>query len=127
MGSVKILLAEDHPDSREALSTLLGAFGYRVVVAGNGREAVDLALAEQPDLILMDVMMPGMDGFTATRLLRADPAFRQVPILALTAMEGAEEQAREAGCDAWIRKPANNARVLLDTIRSWLDAGENAA
>jgi len=126
MDAVKILLAEDHPDSREALSTLLRAFGYDVRIATNGREAVDIALLEQPDLILMDVMMPIMDGLTATRTLRADPDFRQVPILAVTAMAGAEDHVFAAGCDAWIRKPVN-MRSLVDTIRSMVEADQNAA
>ena len=127
MKAVTILLAEDHPDSRDALSTLLSAFGYRVLLAGNGREAVALALEHQPDLILMDMMMPGMDGLAATRALRSESGFRQVPILAVTAMEGAEEPARAAGCNAVLRKPITNARALLGTVQSWLGADKHAA
>lgn len=117
-----ILIAEDHADSREALRTLLEAFGYQVRVASNGREAVECALASQPELVLMDVMMPEMDGFQATRQLRAAAEFRQVPILALTAMDGAAPLSRAAGCDDCIPKPIN-VRAFLDKVRTWLENG----
>jgi len=114
-----VLIAEDHEDSRDALRTLLDAFGYRVVEAENGRQAVDLALAERPDLILMDMMMPAVDGFQATRTLRADPDFRQVPIIAITAMEGAREAVFEAGCSDVVVKPID-IRVFLARLQGWL-------
>ena len=116
-----VLIAEDHEDSRDALRTLLEAFGYRVYVASNGREAVERALAVQPDLILMDMMMPEVDGFEATRTLRAAPGFRQVPIVAVTAMEGAREQVAAAGCDDIVAKPLD-VRAFLDRVRSWTGA-----
>lgn len=122
-----ILLAEDHADSRDALSTLLAAFGYRVLLAGNGREAVVMGMEHQPDLVLMDMMMPGMDGLAATRALRTNPGFRQVPIIAITAMEGADGPALDAGCNAILRKPVTNARALVATIQSWLGADQHAA
>lgn len=115
-----ILVAEDHPDSREALRMLLEAFGYQVVLAGNGREAVDRALRTQPELVLMDVMMPEVDGLEATRRLRASAEFRQVPIVALTAMEGAASLSREAGCDDCVAKPID-IRSFLGKIRNWLE------
>jgi CheY-like chemotaxis protein len=113
-----VLIAEDHEDSRDALKTLLDAFGYRVVEAENGREAVERAVAERPDLILMDMMMPKVDGFQATREIRMVEGLRGVPILALTAMEGARERALQAGCDDLVPKPLD-VRAFLDQVRAW--------
>ena len=113
-----VLIAEDHEDSRDALRTLLEAFDYRVEIATNGREAVDVALATHPDLVLMDVMMPEVDGLEATRTLRARADFRGVPIVALTAMEGAREQVLAAGCDDYIAKPID-VRVFLAKVEHW--------
>ena len=121
-----ILIAEDHEDSREALRMLLDAFGYRVETATNGREAVETALAQQPDLILMDVMMPELDGFEATRRLREHAGFRQVPIVALTAMEGARERVMAAGCDDYVAKPID-VRTFLGRVEGWLREGRPAA
>jgi CheY-like chemotaxis protein len=117
-----VLVAEDHPDSREALRALLEAYGYRVSTAANGREAVDRAMAVQPDLVLMDMMMPEMDGFEATRALRASDGFRQVPILALTAMDGARDMVLAAGCDEYLPKPID-VRTFIGRVRTWLEAG----
>ncbi len=114
-----IVLAEDHEDSRDALRLLLEAFGYRVHVAGNGREAVAVARAVAPDLVLMDMMMPEVDGFQATRELRASPEFRSVPIVALTAMEGARERVLEAGCDDLVVKPID-VRRFLERVQLWV-------
>lgn len=125
-GAGTVLIAEDHEDSRDALRTLLEAFGYRVYVATNGREAVERALAVQPDLILMDIMMPEVDGFAATRTLRAAPGFRQVPIVAVTAMEGAREQVRAAGCDDMVTKPLD-VRAFLERVRAWTGADRPAS
>jgi len=119
-----ILIAEDHPDSRDALRALLEAYGFRVEAANNGREAVDKAIAAGPDLVLMDIMMPEMDGFEATRQLRAKSEFRQVPILALTAMEGARELVMAAGCDDYLSKPID-VRNFLARVQQWLKAGHN--
>jgi CheY-like chemotaxis protein len=121
-----VLIAEDHEDSRDALRTLLDAFGYRVHVATNGRQAVEMARATNPDLVLMDIMMPEVDGLEATRTLRADAAFRQVPIIALTAMEGARDQVMAAGCDDFMSKPLD-VRTFLDRVRTWLEAGRPAS
>lgn len=116
-----VLIAEDHEDSRDALRTLLDALGYRVLVAQNGAEAVDVALAERPDIILMDMMMPAVDGFQATRTLRAHPDFRQVPIVAITAMEGAREAVFDAGCSDVVVKPID-IRAFLARMQGWLTA-----
>lgn len=118
-----VLIAEDHQDSRDALSTLLEALGYRVLVAGNGAEAVQVARASRPDLILMDMMMPSVDGFEATRTLRADADFRQVPIVAITAMEGAREAVFEAGCSDVVVKPID-IRYFLSRLPAWLEAAK---
>jgi len=114
-----VLIAEDHEDSRDALCTLLEAFGYRVHLAANGFEAVAEARAHRPDLILMDMMMPGMDGMEATRTLRSDPDFTRVPIVAVTAMEGARERVLAAGCDDWVAKPLD-IRAFLARLPVWL-------
>jgi CheY-like chemotaxis protein len=121
-----VLLAEDHVDSRDALRALLEAYGFHVLVASNGREAVELALESNPDLVLMDMMMPVMDGFQATRALRAAEGFRQVPVIALTAMDGAQEPALAAGCDAFVAKPLD-IRQFVGTLRDWLARAEPAA
>jgi CheY-like chemotaxis protein len=120
-----VLIAEDHEDSRDALRTLLDAFGFRVVEAGNGREAVERALAERPDVILMDMMMPYVDGFQATREIRAAEGLRGVPILAITAMEGARQRVLDAGCDDLVPKPID-VRAFLEQVRVWIRRGHSA-
>jgi two-component system, cell cycle response regulator DivK len=114
-----ILVAEDNPDSRDALRALLEAYGFAVIEAEDGREAVKEAILRRPDLILMDIMMPIMDGLQATRTLRSTPEFRQVPIVALTALASAREMAIDAGCDDFLPKPID-VPVFLQTIRDWL-------
>ena len=116
----RILVAEDHADSRDALHALLEAHGYEVVVAMDGQEAVAHAEHSLPDLILMDVMMPVMDGLAATRHLRAQPAFDHVPILALTAMEGGRERALAVGCDDYVTKPID-LPAFFQKVRWWLE------
>ena len=116
-----ILVAEDHLDSRDALRTLLEAFGYHVLEAVNGREAVELAIEQHPDLILMDIMMPEIDGFEATRQLRRHSETAGTPIIAVNAMEGAQQLAMQAGANDYVRKPVDIRRLvakvhdLLDT------------
>ena len=114
-----ILLAEDHLDSREAMRALLEAHGYRVVEASNGREAVERALEERPDLVLMDIMMPEMDGFEATRVLRSQESTSGLPIIAVTAMDGAQRLSIQAGANDFVAKPIDT-RGLLAQIRGWL-------
>lgn len=114
-----ILVAEDHLDSRDALRALLEAFGYQVVVAVNGRQAVDLALENAPDLILMDIMMPELDGFEATRELRRHERTARTPIIAVTAMEGAHHLALQAGANDYVRKPVD-IRGLVAKVHNWL-------
>ena len=114
-----ILIAEDHLDSREALGALLEAFGFRVIAAVNGAQAVELARERRPDLILMDIMMPELDGFEATRQLRGIPETCKIPIITLTAMDGARSLALDAGANDFLTKPINSG-VLLKKVRSWL-------
>jgi CheY-like chemotaxis protein len=116
---VTILVAEDHLDSRDALRALLEAFGYRVIEAVNGREAVDIALRRRPDLILMDIMMPELDGFEATRELRRHAEMHATPIIAVTAMEGAHQLAIQAGANDYVRKPVD-IRRLVAKVHDWL-------
>jgi two-component system cell cycle response regulator DivK len=124
-GGASILVAEDHPDSRDALSALLEAVGYHVHVAIDGRDAVQRALELRPDLVLMDIMMPVMDGLEATRSLRSHPEFDHTPILALTAMEGARERALAAGCDDFVTKPID-VQLFFSKVRGWLEQGRGA-
>lgn len=120
MGSkARILIAEDHLDSREALRELLEAFGYEVIEAINGRQAVEAALQQRPNLIVMDVMMPEMDGFEAIRLIRQIPQTTGVPIIAVTAMDGARELALHAGASDYMRKPIE-IRQLIGLVNGWL-------
>jgi two-component system cell cycle response regulator DivK len=102
-----ILLAEDFEDARDLYRDYLEFSGFRVETAANGREAIDQAIALQPDMILMDASMPVLDGWQATRQLKANPATKHIPILALTAhaFDDARLEAAEAGCDGFITKP----------------------
>jgi CheY-like chemotaxis protein len=114
-----ILLAEDHADSREALGALLEAFGFQVLLAVDGVEAIDLARRNQPDLILMDVMMPTLDGLEATRRLRGFPETRHIPIITLTALDQARDKAMAAGATDFLAKPINSA-ILFKKVKTWL-------
>ncbi|MEX0893661.1 MAG: response regulator [Gemmatimonadota bacterium] len=125
-GSATILVAEDHLDSRDALRALLEAFGYTVLLAANGRQAVDVAVRARPDLILMDIMMPELDGFEATRELRGREDTRTIPILAVTAMEGAHQLALQAGANDCMRKPVD-LRGLIERVGTLLEAHRNGA
>jgi CheY-like chemotaxis protein len=119
MGQTRILIVEDHFDSREALRALFEAFGYEVIEAVNGREAVERAVHDQPALILMDIMMPEIDGFDATRMIRSIPGLETTPIIAVTAMEGAGELALQAGMSDFVRKPVD-IHGLLAKVSGWL-------
>jgi CheY-like chemotaxis protein len=116
----KILVAEDHHDSRDALRMLLEAFDFDVVVAENGAQAIERALGDRPDLILMDIMMPEMDGLEAIRRLRREKSMTKVPIIAVTAMEGAHGPSLQAGASDFVRKPVDT-NLLLKKIRESLE------
>ena len=110
----KILLVEDNELNRDMLSRRLIKRGYDVVIAVDGAEGVALAKAEHPDLILMDMSLPVMTGWDATRELKADPDTKTIPVIALTAhaMQGDREQAMEAGCEDFDTKPVELKRLL---------------
>jgi CheY-like chemotaxis protein len=110
----KILLVEDNEMNRDMLSRRLERRGYEVVIAVDGAEGVDKAGTEAPALILMDMSLPGVDGWDATRRIKAAPATRAIPVIALTAhaMSGDREKAIEAGCDDFDTKPVDLARLL---------------
>ena len=110
----KILLVEDDEMNRDMLSRRLLKRGFEVVIATDGQQGVDLARTEDPALILMDMSLPVMDGWTATRTLKEDPDTQGIPIIALTAhaMSGDETKAREAGCDDFDTKPVELKRLL---------------
>jgi len=114
-----ILLVEDHEDNRIVYRTMLEHFGYTVILAGDGGEGVRLARERLPDLILMDVSIPVMDGWEATRTLKADPATAKIPIIALTAhaLVTDRQRADEVGCDGYLAKPVEPRRVLEEVRR----------
>jgi two-component system cell cycle response regulator DivK len=107
MSEKTILIVEDSELNRRLVETVLKPHGYRLLTAEDGETGVALARAEKPDLILMDVLLPGIDGYEATRQFRADPETRHLVIVALTASTSPEEkdQALAAGCDGYIAKP----------------------
>ena len=104
----RILVVEDDADNRRIVVKTLSVEGYEIIEATDGIQALAHAQADQPDLILMDLALPNMDGWEAARRLKSDPRTRTIPIVALTAvaMRGDEEQARAAGCDDYLSKPA---------------------
>jgi CheY-like chemotaxis protein len=110
----KILLVEDNEMNRDMLTRRLERKGFDVVIAVDGQQGVDLAGSESPALILMDLSLPVLDGWEATRLIKADPATQNIPVIALTAhaMAGDEQKAREAGCDDYDTKPVDLKRLL---------------
>jgi two-component system cell cycle response regulator DivK len=110
----RILLVEDNEMNRDMLSRRLVRNGYEVSVAIDGQQGVDMALSERPDLILMDMSLPVIDGWEATRRIKANDATRQVPVIALTAhaMAGDREKAIEVGCDDYDTKPVEITRLL---------------
>lgn len=103
----KVLIVEDHADMRELLTWQIELMGFVPITAKHGREGVDKAIAERPHLILMDIMMPGMDGWEAARALRANPATKDIPILAATALfrDSDLKSCLEAGCNGYLVKP----------------------
>ena len=118
----KILLVEDNEMNRDMLSRRLIKAGFEMVIAVDGEQAVDLARSEAPDLILMDISLPGLDGWEATRLLKAMPETRSIPIIALTAhaMAGDREKSLAAGCNDYDTKPIDFRR-LMEKIQGFLD------
>ena len=120
-----ILVVDDYQDAREMYAEYLQFSGFRVAEARNGNEAVAQAFSLRPDLILMDLSLPGMDGWEATRVLKSDDRTKHIPVVALTghALAGASEGARKAGCDSFVTKPCLpddlvvEVRRMLDTVK----------
>ena len=114
-----ILVVDDYQDAREMYAEYLQFSGFRVAEARNGNEAVEQAFALKPDLILMDLSLPGMDGWEATRRLKADEATKRIPIVALTghALAGASEGAKKAGCDSFVTKPCLPDDLVVEVRR----------
>jgi two-component system cell cycle response regulator DivK len=124
--TAQILVVEDTPINMKLVSMLLVKSGYRVLQADNASDGIALAQTHQPDLILMDIQLPGMDGLTATRLLKADQATLHIRIVALTAfaMKGDEEKIMAAGCDGYIAKPIEYKKFLAE-VEQHLASGVN--
>jgi two-component system, cell cycle response regulator DivK len=116
-----IVVVEDQMDNRQILRDLLGNAGYELLEAENGADALTTVARQRPDLILMDIQLPVMDGYEATRRLKSDPATQSIPIIVVTsyALSGDETKAREAGCDAYVTKPYS-PRQLLGKVREFL-------
>lgn len=110
----RVLLVEDNEMNRDMLSRRLLRRGFEVIFAVNGQQGVDLARSERPDIILMDMSLPVLDGWEATRRVKADTATRSVPVIGLTAhaMSGDRERAIEAGCDDYDTKPVELDRLI---------------
>jgi two-component system, cell cycle response regulator DivK len=120
-----ILIVEDEPKNMKLLRDLLQRFGYEILEASDGEEGVISAREKTPNLILMDIMMPKMDGLEATRIIKADTKTKHIPVIALTsyAMKGDREKTIEAGCDGYIAKPIDIQEVLK-TIENFLTTQE---
>ncbi len=110
----RILIVKDMEDNRRILHDLLSAAGYELIEAADGEAGLAMGARHKPDLVLMDVQLPLVDGYEATRRIKADPALRQIPVVAVTsyAVSGDEEKARAAGCDGYVAKPFSPRQVL---------------
>ncbi len=119
--SKRILVVEDTENNRRILNDLLSNAGFEVLEAVDGEKGVAMATESQPDLILMDIQLPVVDGYEATRRIKSNPALRQIPIIAVTsyALSGDEAKARAAGCDGYVAKPFS-PRLILSKIREFL-------
>jgi two-component system cell cycle response regulator DivK len=116
-----ILVVEDQDDNRQILRDLLTSGGFDMIEAENGADAITAAEANRPDLILMDIQLPILDGYEATRRIKANPDLRSIPIIVVTsyALSGDEEKARRAGCDDYVAKPFS-PRELLAKIKAYV-------
>jgi two-component system cell cycle response regulator DivK len=120
MGQV-VLIVEDNTSNIKLFRELIGIVGYETLEAYDGKQGIEMAKAHKPDLILMDISMPVMDGLEATRILKSDPQTKNIPIIALTshAMKGDEEKVRAAGCEGYMTKPIDT-RNFLKEVRKYL-------
>jgi two-component system cell cycle response regulator DivK len=119
--SIRILVIDDHEDNRRILRDLLANAGYEVVAAATGEDGVALAETRAPDLILMDIQLPDIDGYEATRRIKSNPTLQRIPIIAVTsyALSGDDAKALAAGCDAYVAKPFS-PRALLAKVREYV-------
>ena len=119
--SKSILVVEDQENNRQIIRGMLTFTDYEIMEAESGEQALEAVAKERPDLILMDIQLPGIDGYEVTRRIKADPALRSIPIIAVTsyALSGEEQKARAAGCDEYVPKPYS-PRQLLAKIRQYL-------
>lgn len=119
--SKRILMVEDTEDNRQIMRDLMASTDYELVEAADGAEGVAMAAKHKPDLILMDIQLPVMDGYEAARRIKSDPALRHIPIIAVTsyALSGDEARTLAAGCDGYVAKPFS-PRLLLAKIREFL-------
>jgi CheY-like chemotaxis protein len=124
----RVLLVDDYPDAREMYTEYLQYSGFEVIQADNGKEAIQRAIDSAPDIILMDLSLPVMDGWEATRRLKADKKTAEIPIVALTghALAGISEGAKKAGCDAFVTKPCLPEDLVIE-IRRVLDERTSSA
>jgi two-component system cell cycle response regulator DivK len=118
----RILIVDDNEDNRQILLDLLSAAEFEVIAAQSGPEALELCARHVPDMVLMDIQLPGFDGHEATRRIKAQPALAHIPVIAVTsyALAGDETKAVEAGCDAYVTKPFS-PRALLARVREILE------
>jgi two-component system, cell cycle response regulator DivK len=116
----KILVVEDQEDNRRIVRDLLAHAGYEVIEVDDGEQALSAAATHRPDVILMDIQLPLLDGYEATRRIKADPNLKHIPIIVVTsyALSGDETKARAAGCDAYVAKPFS-PKALLAKIREF--------
>ena len=121
----RILIIEDQEDNRAIMRDLLTGAGFELIEAVDGEEGVKLAQSERPDLILMDIQLPIIDGYEATRQIRAIVDLKSIPIIAVTsyALSGDEAKTREAGCDGYVAKPFSPRQLLAKVVESCLEPG----
>lgn len=118
----KVLVAEDNMDNRIIAVEILEAFGYEVVQASNGLEAMEMTVKEKPDLVLLDLSMPKMDGWEVVQQLKSSDETSKIPVIAFTAhaMMGDDRKAKDAGCDDYIAKPCT-PKNLIKKVDEWVD------
>jgi CheY-like chemotaxis protein len=123
-----VLIVDDNPTNLKLAAEVLECDGFRILKAGDAEDAQILLATATPDLILMDIALPGMDGLTLTRTLKLDPRFKNIPIIALTAfaMKGDDRRALDAGCDGYVTKPINT-RELPRQVRVMIEAYRGSA
>jgi len=121
MAGKRILVIEDHEENRRLLRDLLSSVGYELIEAVTGEEGLSAAETQRPDLILMDIQLPGIDGYETTRRIKSNPALRNIPVIAVTsyALSGDDVKAFAAGCDAYVTKPFDPVE-LLEKIQQYL-------